>query len=634
MKNRECKELKEIEANSAKKISISFFILLVFFAQVIITDTIIYFSGMRYIIANAIALVPNIILIIFLIKKQIIKLENNFNQGDIIFLTIIFIVTALTIVFPDEFWDSYSYHIYLQQDPFADKINDDFFPGRTLTSFVFPIADRVFCMFRSILGFRLGTLPGYLLLIVMFYQIKKILKQLINKEIKEIYLSILSMLPLGTFVILQQIGTYYIDNFSIVILLEVVYAILYDSDEIFKNKSRLYYLAFIVGIGVCIKITNAIYMILPLIYLLIKNIKDIKQIKWYDYICLVITAFIPMLPYFLDAVIQTGSPVFPYYNTIFQSEYFAQENWLDDRYGPKNIIQFLLWPLYILKHPQKAYELGETDFSFASGYIVAIIYLIYLLYKKIIKKEKLELTTTIYILNLLYFYIVWEKFIIGYTRYAGVIAVLSTILIIKVFVNSVKTQKIVAILILSGTLMMTAYQGIYQYAYYGSPINYVSALQGNISSRYNIKVNMYKLFKDRENLKYDIDGVWGVIYDDSAVPTLLNVDDRLVHLEYGFKTGESEISQKIYWDNVLNNDIYVPLYSFKLQGKLDYFDRFGFKVTEIVDIITNPSFLQWDAPIYIVKVEYDEEKLGGNKDIFDKLEKELIKQNQEVSNEE
>lgn len=611
-----------------KKISLSFFILLIFFVQVIITDTIIYFSGMRYIIANAIALVPNIALIIFLIRKKAIAIENNFNKWDIIFLAIMLIVTATTIIFPDEFWDSYSYHIYLQQDPFADKINDDYFPGRTLTSFVFPIADRIFCMFRSILGFRLGTLPGYLLLIVIFYQTKRILKKLIKKDMKEMYLSILSMLPLGTFIILQQIGTYYIDNFSIVILLEFVYAILYDSDELFKNKSRLYYLAFIVGIGVCIKVTNAIYMLLPLLYILIKNIKDIKQIKWYDYILLVVTAFIPMLPYFLDAVIQTGSPVFPYYNTIFKSEYFAEKNWLDDRYGPKNIIQFLLWPIYIIKHPEKAYEVGKTDFAFASGFIASIIYLMYLVYKRIIKKEKIELTsTTLYILNLLYFYLVWEKFIIGYTRYAGIIAVLSTIFMIKLFINSVDNQKVIAILVVGGVLMMTAYNGVNQYIYYGSPYNYKLAMNGNEASKNNIKTNISKTLKDRNNMKYDIDGVWGVIYDDSAVPTILNVDDRLVHLEYGFKTGETQKSQDLYWDNVLNNDIYVPLYSFKLDGKLQYFDRFHFEVTEIVDVITNVSFLQWDSPIYIVKVKYNENITSGqNKEIFDKLHKEMIEE--------
>ena len=339
-----------------KKINLSFFILLIFLVQVLFSDIIIYFTGMRYIFANIIGLVLNIACILVIIKKNLIKIKIDFNKWDLIFLGILLILIVMTIIFPDTFYDSYSYHLYMQQKPFSDKINDDFFPGRTLTSFVFPIIDRIYYMFRLLLGFRLGTLPGYLILVVIYYEIKKILKKLIDPNTKKIYLSILSMIPLGAFIILEQLGTYYIDNFLIAILLEFTYIILYEKNDIFKEKVRLYYLAFIVGVSVCIKITSTVYMFLPLIYLLIVNIKNIKQIKWYDYILLVFLAILPVFPYMLNTIIQTGSPVFPYYNAIFKSEYFKNENWLDKRYGPQNILQFLIWPLYIIQNPQKAYE--------------------------------------------------------------------------------------------------------------------------------------------------------------------------------------------------------------------------------------------------------------------------------------
>lgn len=612
-----------------KKINLSFFILLILFIQVIFTDTLIYFFKLNYIIANIIAFVLNIMLIILLFKKKKIQIKNDFNRWDLIFLTLVLAITITTIIFPDEFWDSYSYHIYLQQEPFSDKVNDDFFPGRTLTSFVSPIADRIFYMFRAVLGFRLGTLPGYLLLVVMFYQIKKILNKLLEQKLENKYLSILSILPLGTFIILQQIGTYYIDNFPIAILLEYIYIVLYESENIFKEKTKLYYLALLVGIGISIKITTAIYMAIPLLYILIKNIKHIKQIKWYDYILLIITAFLPMLPYFIDAIIQTGSPVFPYYNTIFKSKYFLEKNWLDDRYGPKNILEFLIWPIYIIKYPNRAYEVGKTDFSFASGYIIAILYLsgflVYKLYRKIIKKEDIKLNSiVIFIIFLLYFYIAWEKFVIGYTRYAGIIAVMSTILLITLFVKALQNKKMILIIFCAFILINTFVDGVYQYIHYGSPYNYIRILQGDNEIKDIIKINMKKVFKDRGNEKYDINGIWGVIYDDSAIPVKLNVDDKLVHLEYGTKTGETQIAKDLYWENVLNNDIYIPLYSFKLYGKLEFLDIFKFKIVEITDVIKNVEFLQNDDKIYIIKVKYDESVIAGeNKQIFEQLIKEL-----------
>ena len=184
-----------------KKINLSFFILLILFIQVILSDTIIYFTHINYGFANLIGLVINVVLIVFLIRKKYIQINSNFSKWDLIFFTILLILIIATISFPDTFWDSYSYHIYLQEEPFADKINDDFFPGRTLTSFVFPIADRIHYMFRALLGFRLGTLAGYLLLAVIFYESKKILKLLLNNNVDEKYISILSIVPLTAFII-------------------------------------------------------------------------------------------------------------------------------------------------------------------------------------------------------------------------------------------------------------------------------------------------------------------------------------------------------------------------------------------------------------------------------------------------
>jgi len=193
-------------------------------------------------------------------------------------------------------------------------------------------------------------------------------------------------------------------------------------------------------------------------------------------------------------------------------------------------------------------------------------------------------------------------------------------LIIKFFIDALQNKKAILTIILAGVLFTTAIHGIKQYMYYGSPIHYCLAYQGNTDSKGKIKQNLKKIFNDKINYKYDIDGIWGVVYDDSAAPIILNVNDRLVHLEYGFKTGESEKSKKIYWENVLNNDIYVPLYaSFKLDGKLSELEKCNFKVVEITDVLTDVTFLQGDSIIYIVKVEYSESFEGENKQIFQQL---------------
>ena len=126
-----------------KEINISFFLLLVLFMQVIISDTIIYFFNARYIVAQIIGLIINIIINILLIKK-VYKIKHDFSKWDSIFFIIIFLMFIATIAFPNRLSDTYTYHLYLQKYTFTDKINEDFFPGRTVTSFIFPIIDRLF----------------------------------------------------------------------------------------------------------------------------------------------------------------------------------------------------------------------------------------------------------------------------------------------------------------------------------------------------------------------------------------------------------------------------------------------------------------------------------------------------------
>ena len=215
-----------------KEINISFFLLLVLFMQVIISDTIIYFFNARYIVAQIIGLIINIIINILLIKK-VYKIKHDFSKWDSIFFIIIFLMFIATIAFPNRLSDTYTYHLYLQKYTFTDKINEDFFPGRTVTSFIFPIIDRLFYLFRSKLGFRLGTLPSYFIFIVIFYQIKKIIKKFVGENLKPYQLSILSILPIGTFILLQQVGSYYIDNFSVSLLLEFSYIILFENENLF-----------------------------------------------------------------------------------------------------------------------------------------------------------------------------------------------------------------------------------------------------------------------------------------------------------------------------------------------------------------------------------------------------------------
>lgn len=622
------KSLKKMEIDDNQKIiNISFYVFLVIIIQVILSDILIFFTGLKYSIAQIIILVINILLNFLLIKRKVITIKSNFEKWDLIFITLFVIILGLTIIFPDNSYDSYSYHIYLQKNVFKDKVTQDFFPGRTLTSYNYAIGDRIFTLFSNKLGYRLGTIPSYLILIVIYYEIKKII-DLLNKDGKRYINCILSILPLCTFIVLEQVGTYYIDNFSIALLLNFTYITLFENKNIFNNKKHLYYLAFLVGILISMKLTNAFYLVIPLIYLLIINIKDIKNIKVYDYLFLLVLFLLPSIVYITDAVIDTGSPVFPYYNSIFKSKYFEEINWFDDRFGANNWKEILTWPLVINKYCERGYEVNKIDYSFFAGYIVSIVYLIYLviykiIYKKYIRKEKITINKLYlcFSLLILYFNFVLAKFCIGYVRYGGIIPIVSSIFIIKMLLDFFENKKLFLTIIMSYFICAAAILGISNYLSTGKMRHYAGFFVNTNTQTIlnNAMQNAICLFRDQDHLKYDIDGVWGVIADDSGIPSMLNVDDDIVQLSKGIKTGNTDSANKIYWDKVLNNDIFIPIYDDKRDAKLLELDHNNFEIVEIVNYFPNVLYTYSAKDMYIVKVKYNEKFEKNNKEIYNKL---------------
>lgn len=607
--------------------NLSMLLLTVIFIHVILTDSMVYFASLKYITANVVVAVGEVILFTFLFKKEIVRVTNGYCKWDMLFWTMIVLLCVLSIGFADKNYDTYSYHVYLQENPFTDKIYEDFFPGRTLTSFVYPLADRVFYLFRSIFGYRLGTLPSYLVLIPMFYGVKKLL-HFLAPAMDQKFLSVISIVPLCTFIILQQTGTYYIDNFSIVFLLEFTYIVIADGENLLGNRAELYFIALIAGIATCIKFTNAIFLIGLIIYLFIKNIRKICALKWFDYFFVVLLFIMPLLPYGIDAIRQTGSPVFPYYNSIFKSAYFAEDNWLDLRFGPHNLWQFIVWPIYILFHPDKAYDLkhGLTDFAFAAGYVFSLIFFLKGLYARFHKSESIDKGKWYLSCILLYDYLVWEKFIIGYTRYAGIIPVLGIVFVIWILWEGIvkrdRCRKIVCIAVIG----VSVFVGSLEYCGYCAPRYYACYFIPSIAEKFQeenpalkIRQAFTMLGKDREILSYDIDGIWGVVRDDSLSPQLLSADDRIVYLEYGFKTGETEKARQIYWDNVLNNNIYIPLFGNLIEEKLKLLDENHFEISEITDILYEVPFIQGEQTMYIVRIEYDQDHNSGNAEMFENL---------------
>lgn len=525
---------------------------------------------------------------IFLIRKKKFKITIDFNKCDIfLFITMLFVTLITGIVYPDYIYDVTSYHSYLQQTPFIDKINFDFFPGRIYCIFLFALGDRMYYIFRYFLGYRAGTLLSFFLPIVLFYQTKKLLKHFGHSDTKATLLSYFIFLVID---FSSNIGNYYIDNLALIVLFEGLIIIITE-ENLFKEKFNIYVLALIFGIAVGIKVTTVFFIIPMLIYMLIKNRKDFKLIKIYDFVICFLLFILPFFVYALDNYKQTGSVLFPYYNTFFKSEYFELENWKDERFGISKTIYKFLWPIVVNLLPKYGDEIYLHDYSWTVGYIFIIVYIV----KRVLDK-KFDEKTAIAFLSLA-FTALWVIFLEGYRRYGVLIPITWTFLLIDCLGNKIKfsiQDKYTLGFIYTSILFATISGGIY------------------FSNAFLDTNNLKYVFKDIERTQkpIHIDGVWGATYDCVGYEALIREEGTPIYTIDKRYFEKNPKTLKMWYDKVLNNDIYVVIDhydgTFQDDIKVKYLQRQGFEIEEIVDVYAAEQipYINTSSTWIIVKVKY------------------------------
>lgn len=506
------------------KINIHMLIFLILALIAAIADIIIYIFKLNYISGLIISVIINMIALIYIVRKKKIVVATDFEKIDLFIILIAVLFNMQIFLLNDTSFDAMNYHFYLQEYCFNDKINFDFFPGRAINGFLFPLGDRIFYIFRSILGYRLGSIPSLYTLVILYYQMKKILRSL-QTNMSNRLVHVFSGLTLFMFTACNLIGafSYYIDNFSMILLIEIVY-IFIKINNIFEEKNYLYYTFLLLGVATSIKVPNLILGGFILIAIILKksniqslkeNYKNKKVILKDIFIC--ITLFVmPFIIYAIDNYIQTGSPIFPYYNKIFKSEYFDYINWQDSNFGIPNILYAFIWPICILFDPSKTNDAGVGIFIiWACGYICSIVYVI------LKRKEKNDIWK-LSILNIFLTWL-WAIFLMGYARYAMVVPIIYYIIcycIIFELYNSIKNIKVKNV--------------FYSKIKLASFILIICCLICDLIGSIRIKANDWFCYKDEmisnikmifeknedskdsnENNKYEIDGVWGSMANTS-----------------------------------------------------------------------------------------------------------------------
>jgi hypothetical protein len=330
-------------------------------------------------------------------------------------------ITLLRLPFPDASFDVLNYHLYLQEFKFENAVTYHFMPAG-VAGFSLPLADRMFYVFRLLLGYRGGVILNTLVLILLYFQVKDLIKLAPNMGLlgkhQGLALSLSALFALSTEHIFANIGVYMVDLLLVPFLLELL-------RMAFAGRTlpqfALIYSGLMFGLGASVKLTSLVFSVLLLAIIVLRYRRELT----------VSTAIIsslaivfPIVTYLTYNFIETHNPVFPYLNEIFRSPLFPPTPFISATFplGPKTPLEFLGWPLYIIFEPQRTSELWYNSGRLGLGLLCAIAYTVL----GFLWRKRDHISLGLLVLASMYLWILAK----GLVRYGSFLEIVASILVV------------------------------------------------------------------------------------------------------------------------------------------------------------------------------------------------------------
>lgn len=335
----------------------------------------------------------------------------------------LFLIYAMRAAFPDTSFDLLDYRLINSERALhgLPLIAGDFFPAR----FPFnPAPDMVTGISRHLLGYRLGTIVNYLVVVWVGTLLLKFLRPYLNHA----WLLCAGVLTvLLTEHLLFIVNNYMVDLLALPLLLEATRIALDDEK---RSRCHSIRLAIFLGASAAFKLTNLAFAVPILLIYFYKLTRNEPRTAWIKNLMLVGGCFLlPLIPYTLYISWQTGNPVFPLFNQLFRSPYWPTND-LGVRWGPvvddprwlhMRWWEVLLWPLLLpFKIEHTAGDLGPHAGRISVAFIAAIASITL---KRI--DRRLRLTGLIVVVGA----VLWSM-ISGMLRYATYLELLGGLLVL------------------------------------------------------------------------------------------------------------------------------------------------------------------------------------------------------------
>lgn len=544
-----CEDKNKMSKYSGGGISGELILYLLFFVTANLLDWFTVFTNMKDPYQYHIILSVYILVIVFvkvLTKKDILKTCFITDRYDMIPFVLLSILAIIRIAIPDASYDTFNYHLFWQDSFGSNIIYEDFFPTRVINSLFFCLGDRTFYLFRKFWGYRAGVLLTLFAVLLIYQQGRRFISALYSaitgKAIEELDQKEKIWIAAGAFLcvaaeqILIELDTYYVDLLAIPFLIEALFRLFFTDKQCDTDFLLLGVMA---GVCMCIKPSNFVWIVLILFYY---GYQFWRTTQWKYWIFGIIFAILVCCPYFCLSYRFTGNPVFPYFNTIFRSEWFFEMgvdtySGIKALFGPSTVKEYLFWPFYMTFQADKIHF---SDYQRYSGRIFAalIFSVAFLICFQRNKKHLFRKISGCFVLC----YVLYLTLLNGHLRYALLLEWFAGIILITagIYLWRTKNRWIGAAMTII-ILLPVAFSIKWLWHYTFDSAAYVTE-QSLFENKDNWLNNAKYLFHDYGKQKIEIADAAGFIVFDTngSMMSMLDVDVPIVNIKSGALTAAAK----------------------------------------------------------------------------------------------
>ncbi|CCD93303.1 conserved membrane hypothetical protein [Bradyrhizobium sp. ORS 375] len=268
-------------------------------------------------------------------------------------------------------WDWQNYHDYAGFALVHGRFDVDVAPGG-FQSFLNPLIYLLPYAVRHGLGapwwgMALGALHG-LNLAVVFWLTRVLLGRAADAAALIAALLIAALSPMA----LSEVGTSFADILTTLPILAGL-ALLFSSEDNDARPTHLLTAGLMFGAATGLKLTNATFLIAAAVSLLLMA-RPLRAVFTFG-AASAVGGIVTAGPWALKMLRDFGSPLYPFYNTIFRSPEAPLVSIVDTRFMPHSLADALAYPFYwvVGKHPSSEWPFRDPRFAVVIVLLIALI---------------------------------------------------------------------------------------------------------------------------------------------------------------------------------------------------------------------------------------------------------------------